>query len=180
MQDVKDWIKIPMGKFKESKIYKNVEDVFNEDSNIDYVVGHSSGGSAALELEKNYPNRKITSVTYNAPVHEGMSFDVARHPENAPLRFSHPGDIVSSLDYNAQKVFKAPEINVDAIKAVKTAITEPTPQNIFNGIKNGVMKANPTLGLHTMGDTYSNPSTIIDFVKSGFAGVSAAKTIGIL
>ena len=68
--DVMDWSKIPLGTFKDSKIYKNIEPVFENDKDIDYVVGHSAGGSATLELEKNYPDRKITSVTYNAPVFE--------------------------------------------------------------------------------------------------------------
>ena len=51
-----------MGSFKNSKIYKTIEPVFKENEDIDYVVGHSAGGSATLELEKNYPNRKITTV----------------------------------------------------------------------------------------------------------------------
>ena len=47
-----DWPKIPFGTFKDSKIYKNIEPVFKDNPQIDYVVGHSAGGSAALELEK--------------------------------------------------------------------------------------------------------------------------------
>ena len=51
-RDVMDWIKIPLGTFKNSKIYKNIEPVFKEDPTIDTVIGHSAGGSASLELEK--------------------------------------------------------------------------------------------------------------------------------
>ena len=52
IQDVLDWVKIPLGTFKDSKIYKNIEPVFKEDSKIDTVIGHSAGGSASLELGK--------------------------------------------------------------------------------------------------------------------------------
>ncbi len=51
-QDVKDWLKIPLGNFKNSKIYKNADEVFKNDNNLDMVIGHSAGGSAALEIEK--------------------------------------------------------------------------------------------------------------------------------
>ena len=32
------------------------------------VIGHSAGGSASLQLEKDYPDQILTSVTYPAPV----------------------------------------------------------------------------------------------------------------
>ena len=47
-----DWYKIPLGTFNSSHIYKNIEPVFKNNPNIDTVIGHSAGGSAALELEK--------------------------------------------------------------------------------------------------------------------------------
>ena len=50
--DVMDWYRIPFGTFKDSKIYKNIDPVFKNNPQIDYVVGHSAGGSATLELEK--------------------------------------------------------------------------------------------------------------------------------
>ena len=56
--DVMDWPKIPFGTFKDSKIYKNIEPVFKDNPQIDYVVGHSAGGSAALELEKTFQTEK--------------------------------------------------------------------------------------------------------------------------
>ena len=74
-QDVLDWPKIPLGIVRKSKIYKNIEPVFKEDKAIDYVVGHSAGGSATLELERNFPEGKITSVTYNAPVFKQADMD---------------------------------------------------------------------------------------------------------
>ena len=52
MQDVFDWAKIPTGNFEHSKIYRNIEPIFKEDKDIDMVIGHSSGGSSALENNK--------------------------------------------------------------------------------------------------------------------------------
>ena len=68
-----DWPKIPMHTFKN----KNAEDVIKNNPDIDTVVGHSAGGSAALELEQNYPNR-FTSITYNAPVFDPFSAEQFR------------------------------------------------------------------------------------------------------
>ena len=61
-QDVLDWRKILMGNFKDSKIYKNIEPVFRENKDIDYVVGHSAGGSATLELRKISPIEKTQPI----------------------------------------------------------------------------------------------------------------------
>ena len=62
IQDVFDRAKIPQGIFRKSKIHKNIEPVFKEDKSIDYVVGHSAGGSATLELERNFPEKKKTAL----------------------------------------------------------------------------------------------------------------------
>ena len=51
--DVYDWSKIVAGSFRNSEIYKNADEVFKNNPDIDTVIGHSAGGSAALELEKN-------------------------------------------------------------------------------------------------------------------------------
>ena len=124
MQDVLDWPKIPLGMFQKSKIYKNIEPVFKEDDNIDYVVGHSAGGSATLELEKNFPERKITSITYNAPVFERGSSDImdVLKDDNKPLRFASGWDPVSAFDMNARTTYKAPEINLDIVKMLQKHI----------------------------------------------------------
>ena len=70
MQDVLGWPKIPIGTFRKNKIYNNIEPVFKEGKATDYVVVHSAGGSAILEFEQNFPERNMTTVTYNAPVFE--------------------------------------------------------------------------------------------------------------
>ncbi len=113
IQDVFDWAKIPLGIFRKSKIYKNIEPAFQEDKSIDYVVGHSAGGSATLELERNFPETKITSVTYNAPVFEQADPDKLLDEDKKHMRFATSGDPVSMFDMNAQTTSKAPDFNVD-------------------------------------------------------------------
>ena len=80
------------------------------------MVGHSAGGSATLELERNFPERKITSITYNAPVFEQADVDKLLDEDKKLLSFAISGDPVSMLDMNAQTTFKAPDFNVDAVK----------------------------------------------------------------
>ena len=97
-----------MGNFKDSKIYKNIEPVFKENEDIDYVVGHSAGGSATLELEKNFPDRKITTVIYNAPVFARRNplatifSDDDSKDYSKPLRFTSAWDPVSMFDYDSR------------------------------------------------------------------------------
>jgi hypothetical protein len=181
MEDVKDWAKIPFGNFKDSKIYRNADEVLKNDNNIDTVVGHSAGGSAALEFEKNYENRNIHSVTYSAPVFERLDPEKVMNIDKAPLRFTHSGDVVSMFDMNAQTSFKAPEYNLDLLKDATSMFNNPSienARNIGNSITN--TKNFDPLSLHTMGNSYSNPSKPMDFVKSAVEGVGIAKATGII
>ena len=167
--DVMDWPKIPLGTFKDSKIYKNIDPVFKNNPQIDYVVGHSAGGSATLELEKNYPDRKITSITYNALIFERADPEKYFNENKQPMRFAVSGDPVSMFDMNARTTFKAPELNLESIKNIGNVIANPTFDNINKVIQKPV---DPTLGLHTMNKTYSNPSGPMDFIKSAMAATA--------
>ena len=124
--DVMDWPKIPLGTFKDSKIYKNIDPVFKDNPQIDYVVGHSAGGSAALELEKNYPDRKITSITYNSPIFERADPEKYFNENKQPMRFAVSGDPVTMFDMNARTTFKAPQFNLEAIKNIVNVVADPT------------------------------------------------------
>ena len=179
MQDVMDWVKIPLGDFENSKIYKNIEPVFKNNKDIDYVVGHSAGGSAALQLEKKFnQDRKITSVTYNAPVFETGDPNKVFNEDMRPLRFAIAGDPVSMFDMNAQTTFKAPDFNVEGITNLVKTYNEPSLDNI-NNIKNTGMP-DITLGLHSMQNNYSNPSKPVDFLKSAISAGAIAKTFNIV
>jgi hypothetical protein len=178
VQDVLDWPKIPLGTFQKSKIYKNVEPVFKEDDNINYVVGHSAGGSATLELENNFPNRKITSITYNAPIFERATTDIMDdlRDDNKPMRFASGWDPVSALDMNARTTYKAPEINLDIAKNISKVYKNPSLDNVINTVKSGF--PDPLMGQHNMQGTYSNPSTAKDFIESGAKAMVAGNTLG--
>ena len=178
MTDVMDWGKIVTGNFKDSKIYKNIEPIYENDKNIDMVIGHSAGGSAALELEKNYTDRKITSVTYNAPVFERSDYNKVINEDMRPLRFAISGDPVSMFDMNAQTSFKAPEINLEGISNIVKTYNEPSVDNIINTTNSGMPDI--TMGLHSMSGSYSDPSKPVDFLKSAASGVAVGKTLGIV
>jgi hypothetical protein len=178
MKDVFDWAKIPLGIFRKSKIYKNIEPIFVEDKAIDYVVGHSAGGSATLELGQNFPNRNITTVTYNAPVFEMADGGKWVDEDRKPLRFAVAGDPVSMLDSNAQTTLKAPDFNVEAVTNVVNAYANPSIENVIKVGRSD--KFDPLLGLHSMSGSYSSPSTAKDFAKSALEGIGVAKTVGVV
>jgi hypothetical protein len=181
LHDVYDWAKIPLNDFENSKIYKNADAIFKNDSSIDYVVGHSAGGSAALELEKQHPNRKITSITYSSPVFSRFNYEQFKHEEKQPLRFYHPGDVVASMDMNARPVWKAPEFNLDLMNDVGAMYSKPSVENVLN-ISNSITNSKnfDPLTLHTMDNSYSKPSKPMDFVKSAVEGTTLATGAGIL
>ena len=74
-------------------------------------LGHSAGGSAILELERNFPERNMTTATYNAPVFEMADGNKWVDEDRKPLRFAVAGDRVSMLDGNAQITLKAADFN---------------------------------------------------------------------
>ena len=176
-QDVFDWRLIPTGYFKNSDIYKKLDKAFNENDDVNVVVGHSAGGSAVLELKRNYPDRDITPITYNAPVFARPNLLHEFGPdEDKPLRFTSAFDPVSMFDYDSRVTYKAPEINLNFIKNATSTYTNPSIQNILNTVSNGL--PDPLMGQHKMQGTYSNPSTAKDFLISGASAVVAGNAIG--
>ena len=174
-----DWPRIVLGSFKHSKIYKNVEPYFLENPDIDTLIGHSAGGSAVLELQKNHEDRQITPITYNAPVFERGSSDPMAWvtDDNKPLRFSTAWDPVSMLDYNSRVTYKAPDVNLDFARNAMNTYNNPNLENIKNSIQNGFK---PILEQHSMTGTYSNPSTVKDFIESGVKTIAAINTATVL
>ena len=145
---------------------------------IDTVIGHSAGGSAALEFKNNCPDRDITPITYNAPVFERASTNIidAIVDDNKPLRFSSGWDQVSMFDYNSRVTYKAPDMNLDLVTHVAKTYTNPSIENVINTVKTGF--PDPLMGQHKMSGTYSNPSTFSDCVKSGAKAIVAGNTLG--
>ena len=71
LQDPWDDLKIPIYKTRYAQRYKDADEFMKQNPNIDRVVGHSLGGSVALELATNY---NVVAQTYKAPVVETRLF----------------------------------------------------------------------------------------------------------
>jgi len=97
LNDVGEWWEIPAFKTKDSAIYGRAKKYLNEHPNIANLVGHSFGGSAALQFQKD--DQKYQTRTYGAPV-----FDpIPRNPWHKPQRFCNRYDPVCSADMGAEK-----------------------------------------------------------------------------
>ena len=91
-----DFTKIPFGNTRNAERYqqadKAYEDLQASGKPVDRVVGHSLGGSVALDMQKNHGIPQ--SRTFGAPVLDVNPFG---HSE----RYRHPLDVVSILDRGA-------------------------------------------------------------------------------
>ena len=97
LNDVGERCKIPAFKTKDSAIYGRARKYLDEHPNITNLVGHSFGGSAALQFQKD--DQKYQTRTYGAPV-----FDpIPRNPWHKPQRFCNRYDPVCSADMGAEK-----------------------------------------------------------------------------
>ena len=105
----RDWFDdltlIPFGATSNSQRYKQAmktyDDLEASGQPVKRVVGHSLGGSVALEMQKNLREKgaNLDSRTFGAPVMDLKPFD--RYNNNAE-RFRHPADPVSLLDRGAK------------------------------------------------------------------------------
>ena len=95
--DVLEWPKIPTFRTKDSAIYGRAKKYLDEHQNINNLVGHSYGGSAALQFQKD--DNKYQTRTYGAPV-----FDpIPRNPFHQPQRYCNKYDPVCATDLGAEK-----------------------------------------------------------------------------
>ena len=94
LKDVYDDIsKIPFyGNLKDSTRYNQAKNALDSNPNINNIVGHSLGGSVALQLQKN--NNKYETTTYGAPV-------LQLNPFITGNRYRFKNDPVSMLDNGA-------------------------------------------------------------------------------
>jgi hypothetical protein len=73
--DFLDWPKIPLNRTSKTMVYGNALQVVKANAEIKNLVGHSLGGVSALELQKNFPDRKFKTNTYGAPVVSATAAD---------------------------------------------------------------------------------------------------------
>ena len=93
LRDVWDDLKIPFHLTSKSDRYQNAHKYLEEHHNIKNLVGHSLGGSVALELQDNMDKRNFKTNTYGAPV---FSFTPADN------RYRNVGDPVSMFDWGSK------------------------------------------------------------------------------
>ena len=97
LKDVSQWEKIARFKTKESDIYNRAKTYLEDHPNLTNLVGHSYGGSAALQFQKD--DNKYQTRTYGAPV-----FDpIPRTPWHKPQRYCNKLDPVCVADLGAEK-----------------------------------------------------------------------------
>ena len=99
----RDWFddvtKIPAwGDLRNAERYRAAEKALKANPNIKRVVGHSSGGSIARELQKNYAG--LESRTYGAPVWNPIGGDAKAE------RYRNWLDPISVFDRSAARSFK--------------------------------------------------------------------------
>ena len=97
LQDDYDDLGIPFNKTSKSLRYRNTIDLLDVNPDVKNIVGHSLGGSVALELQKNFKYRDYNVSTYGAPVASASPI-----PSN---RYRNKYDPVSQYDYGAQTEF---------------------------------------------------------------------------
>ena len=74
------------------------------------------------------------------------------------------GDPVSLLDRNAQTTYHAPKLNLGAVKDSYNMYMSPSLSNAFK-LANSATSFDPLMGLHTIDDSYSRPSTAFDYLR---------------
>ena len=84
-----------LGNSKKTRIYKRAKaELDKQDGKVKEIVGHSAGGTASLELQKEDPNLKTT--TYGSPV---LQMDTKQGN-----RYRKAGDVVSMFDRGAKTI----------------------------------------------------------------------------
>jgi len=86
------------GDLRNAERYQAAEKALKANPNIQRVIGHSLGGSVALELQKNHPG--LESRTYGAPVWNPIGGDAKAE------RYRNWFDPVSVFDRSAKRSFK--------------------------------------------------------------------------
>ena len=82
------------GDLRNSKRYKDADEVLKENPNVKKLISHWLGGSVSLELDTNNPG-KYATTTYGAPVFLGLK---------GGNRYRHRNDPISAFDVGAKSV----------------------------------------------------------------------------
>ena len=97
-----DW-----GNLRDAERYKMAKEALQDNPQVTRVVGHSLGGSVALELQKEFPN--LQSRTYGAPVFEPTGLE--RWQKGNVERFANMYDPVTIFDNSATRTNQTSSTN---------------------------------------------------------------------
>lgn len=145
-EDVWDDVsKIPFwGDLTNSTRYKEAEAALKANPNIKRVVGHSLGGSVALELQKRYP--QLESRTYGAPVWDPTGSDAKN--KSTVDRYRNYLDPVSIFDRSSNMTLKT------------NPLSSPSLTHAFDNIADQFKSGDPQ---HAYG--YPNPDGSISLTS---------------
>ena len=130
-QDVWDDLKIPFNKTAQAQRYKDADALLAKNPQVSNLVGHSLGGAAVLELQKNHGEKTFKTNTYGAPV---ASFTTPDNKDNH--RYRNYGDPISIFDRGAESNVKTSALKHYAMAGAEL-YTEGTvnPMDMYKGIK---------------------------------------------
>jgi hypothetical protein len=124
LRDYWDDLKIPFGKTANAQRYIDADKLLEKNPQVSNLVGHSLGGSAVLELQKNLQNRKFKTNVYGTPA---ASLTTPDNVDNH--RYRNFGDPFSIFDRGA-------EINYKPSTAIHygLAYKDKNPVEFWNGV----------------------------------------------
>ena len=114
LQDVWDDFKIPFGKTAQAQRYKYADALLAKNTQVSNLVGHSLGGAAVLEMQKNHGDRTFKTNAYGTPA---VSFTTPDNKDNH--RYRNFGDPISIFDRGAES-----RVKTDALKHYGMAAAE--------------------------------------------------------
>ena len=91
------------GDLRQSERYKRARDYLVAHPEVTFLDGHSLGGSVVLQLQKDFPERKLKTFTQGAPVLDLFGTQKAEIGAENVMRVSNNGDLVSAFDMSAKK-----------------------------------------------------------------------------
>ena len=91
------------GDLRQSERYKRARDYLVAHPEVTFLDGHSLGGAVVLQLQKDFPERKLKTFTQGAPVLDLLGTQKAEIGAENVMRVSNNGDIVSAFDRSAKK-----------------------------------------------------------------------------
>ena len=91
------------GDLREAERYQRAREYLVAHPEVTLPEGHSLGGAVVLQLQKDFPEKNLKTVTYGAPVWDPFGRQKRGVGQENVLRFSNKGDLVSAFDNSTLK-----------------------------------------------------------------------------